>query len=58
MLHGGSNGIGAGTVPGDPRQVPIPGPAAVTIHDDGDVAGHVTGIDTGNIHARKLPGGR
>ena len=36
---------GAGLVALDPGQPPLPGPAAVAVHDHGDVAGQAVGID-------------
>ena len=37
-FDGGAGGIRAGTVTGDAREMTLLGPAAVAVHDDGDVA--------------------
>ena len=36
-LDGVAHGVDAGPVPFDARQVPLRGPPAVAVHDDGDV---------------------
>ncbi len=40
-----ADGRGAGLVALDPGQPALGGPAAVAVHDDGDVAGKAVGID-------------
>ena len=37
-FDGGAGGLGAGAVAGDAREMALFGPAAVAVHDDGDVA--------------------
>ena len=37
--------VDAGAMPLDARQVPLPGPAAVAVHDDGDVARQAIGMN-------------
>ena len=36
-FDGGARGIGAGAMPSDAREMALLGPAAVAVHDDGDV---------------------
>ena len=44
-LDGGSHRFHAGLVSGDARQIAAAGPAAVAVHDDGDVRGQSARVD-------------
>ena len=47
-----ADGLGAGAVAGDARQAAVLGPAAVAIHDDGDVAWRARGCGHGGGRGR------
>ena len=44
-LHGRAHGCNAGAVPGRARHMAPLGPAAIAVHDDGDVPGQARGIE-------------